>query len=656
MGPVAEQNWFDRIPDSAFFAGACVLFLSIALAMSALAGIFSGSIWSLGDTRIFFRMADLILQGGTPYVDFRDPKPPLIFFLLAVPQALGAGMAGGLLLTAIANFVSAAAVMKIGWRLYGRGAGLAAGLLFVVNIAWAQGYFVLTEPFVLSFMLLSVWLMLSGGRHGYLMAGISAGLAIGFKQYALLIVPIALFYALRKGEAKSFLPYIVGVVLPLLVVFAGLFATYGADAGIASLYWSFGVAPTYFTEASIEEVTAYQIGDPAEAAAWVALAMSLFAPLVALAAAGAAAKRRGPEVELFIVAAVAFAATLVIRPFLHYWALALPFAVLLAAGAFGNARGGVTRPKLPGAALAVVAGVACTALLSAAASLTYILMSGTWRPQTILEFYGLADIVLSATVRYFGHLPEPAAVAISIDLPSSLMLLAAFCTLTAIVVIAGVWRLYGRTSAMAAGALFTASIAFALGYMLPSDGLALLLLAISACMLLIDYRGSRAVSGLVMGTAVVIKPFAVVLALAAVIALYRSGKASKIPGFIICFLAPVALFSLMVAGSPEWGVSWGVPISGSGAQYVVQDSLLAMLNLAAAGSFTTLTAVAASAAFLRGRAGPAEEFLLLASLAIFCTLAFGEFLHYWFIALPFATALCARLFAGDQKVIITIDS
>ena len=84
---MAWREWVDRIPNSAFFAGACALFLAIALAMAALVNIFSGSIWSLGDTRIFFHMADVILQGGTPYVDFKDPKPPLIFFLLTLTAA-----------------------------------------------------------------------------------------------------------------------------------------------------------------------------------------------------------------------------------------------------------------------------------------------------------------------------------------------------------------------------------------------------------------------------------------------------------------------------------------------------------------------------------------------------------------------------------------
>jgi hypothetical protein len=74
-----------------------------------------------------------------------------------------------------------------------------------------------------------------------------------------------------------------------------------------------------------------------------------------------------------------------------------------------------------------------------------------------------------------------------------------------------------------------------------------------------------------------------------------------------------------------------------------------MLNFAAAGSFITVTMVAAVAAFLWKRAGPAEEFLLLAVALTFCTLFFTEFVHYWFLGLPFAAVLGARPFSDDQN-------
>ncbi|HUL62866.1 MAG TPA: hypothetical protein VLT35_07360, partial [Methanocella sp.] len=612
-------------------------------------------------TRIFLRMADLIVRGGTPYVDFADPKPPLVFFLLAAPQALGHGMAGGALLAALANFVSAVAVLKIGWRLYGRGAGLLGGTLFIVNVAWAEGYFVLTEPFALAFILLSAYFLTGGGRHRYLLAGISAGLAIGFKQYSLLLVPLSLFYAYRKGEAKQALaPYLAGVLLPLLVAFAALFVAYGTDAGLASLYWSFGTAQSYFSEGSIGGISTYKISDPAIASVWIALALSLFAPLLLLAVAGTIAHKMRPEEELFALAAIAFIATLIVRPFLHYWALALPFAALFAAGAFGHWEQRRRRPWPAGDITFAVLACAIEAIvLIASACVTYVLMTGRWMPRGIQELYGLADIILKATAPYFGHVPEPAAVSVGMRLSYSLLAVAGASLASAVVVTAIAWRLYGRGPALLAGTLFAAATAFALGYMQPSDGVAVLLLALSLLLLALDKRGGPLAAGLLMGAAIAIKPFAVILALLALLMLLRIGKRWQAIGFVVCVLLPVAVFGAAAGGGAlnlsgqTWGVSLGPPVPGTSAVYHVPDLLMATLNLAAAGSFATVMVVVSAAAFLWRRAGPAEEFLLLATLALSCTLFFGTFVHYWFVALPFAVVLCVRPFSVDKKVIMS---
>ncbi len=653
-------KWLDRIPDSAFFAGACALFLAIALAMAALVNVFSGSIWSLGDTRIFFHMADVILQGGTPYVDFKDPKPPLIFFLLTLPVALGANMAGGLLLVAVANFISAIVVMAIGWRLYGRGAGLFAGLLFAISMAWAEGYFVLTEPFALTFILLSVYLLMFGGRSRYVAAGLCAGLAIGFKQYSLLLVPLSLFYLVMKKETKAFLAYMGGILLPLAVMFGAMFLLYGTEAGFASLYWSFGSAPSYITEGSIQDVSAYRIDDPAVAAAWIVLSLSLFYPVVLLAAAATFRQKPGRDEMFFLLAAVLFAATLLIRPFLHYWTFALPFAILLIAGAFGTQKDSMRLPVPSGRTVfAMITSAACGVILFGSALVTGLVMEGSWRPQSIHEFYGLADIILKATARYFSHFPELVTVHLYgvSTIMGSLLVIAGISLVSAVIVAGITWRLYGRGPALLAGTLFAAGTAFASGYMLPTDAIAVLLLVLSIYVLLTGSSGKYIVAGLLIGSAVVLKPLAIVLILAALFLPLREGKLFKAPELVVCALAPMAVFSLLTNGGVSLGVSWEVmPQTHAATAYDVPDALMAMLNLAAAGAFTTITAVVAIASFLSKKAKPLEEFLLLSLLLLFTALLFRELTHYWFIGLPFAVILCARLFSDDRKVIIPIAS
>ncbi|MGA9139046.1 MAG: glycosyltransferase family 39 protein [Methanocella sp.] len=652
---IAGLKWFERIPDGAFFAGACGLYLAVALAVAALVGVFSGSVWSLGDTGIFFHMADVILQGGTPYVDFKDPKPPLIFFLLTLPVALGAGMNGGLLLVAIANFVSAVVIMAIGWRLYGRIAGVLAGLLFAASMTWAEGYFVLTEPFTVTFMVLSVYAMLFGGRHRYLIAGIGAGLAICFKQPALLMLPLSLFYWFRKGETKAFIPYLAGVALPLIAVFGAVFLLYGYDAGAASLYWSFGMAPTYISSGSVEGVSAFRIDDPLIAAAWVVLALTLFAPLLAMAVAGLVRPGRTAERELFALASLAFAATLAIRPFLHYWALALPFISLLVAAAFARPDGaGPVRLPRGRAVFYLAAGVAYAVPLLISSALTAIIAGGLWRPRAILEFYGLADIVLRATGKYFVYAPEPAAIRFAVDLPqvagsvlfSVLLATAGLCLLSALAVTAVASRLYGRGPALLAGSLFTTSMAFTLGDMQLSDGVAILALVLSFYVMMLKFDGDYIPAGLLLGTAIAIKPLIVLLLPAIVLLMLRNGKPWQVPALAVCVLAPVSVVVLMAtAGGPLVGVEWvTLPYAiNPSAPYVVTDLLMAMLSLAAAGAFVATVLPAAAGAICVRAAGHMEECLAAATLLLLCSLFFGAFTHYWYVALPLASILAAGL-------------
>ncbi len=323
-----------RDTDGSFFLCAALAYGAVALALTGLAAAFLQNVWMIGDTRLFFHMAEVILSGGTPYVDFRDPKPPLIFFTLTLPTVLGQQLYGSLLLVGLCNFLSALVVMQMGQRLYGRLPGFAGGLIFLVNMALAEGFFVLTEPFALLFILLSAHALLFMDRK-YLLAGLLAGVAIGFKQYALLLIPLALFYAYRRGDLGGFASFMAGLVLPLLAIFGAVFLCYGAAAGASSLYWSFGVADSYVTDGYIGDIPAYKAEDPLIALANFALEAGLFFSLLAIAVAGLALDRPFTlHEEYYALSCAAFLSVLAIRQYLHYWALALPFIVLLCVRAY----------------------------------------------------------------------------------------------------------------------------------------------------------------------------------------------------------------------------------------------------------------------------------------------------------------------------------
>ncbi len=148
----------------------------------------------------------------------------------------------------LCNVVSAGLIMKIGWELYGRLAGLIAGLLFVLNIGWAQGYFVITEPFTVTFVLLATYFAFCGSKRHYFLAGLSVGIAIGFKQYALITVPLLALSLYLNKELKHLPALIAGVLLPLVAIFGAIYVVYGWDAFNASMYWSWGIAGSYIGE------------------------------------------------------------------------------------------------------------------------------------------------------------------------------------------------------------------------------------------------------------------------------------------------------------------------------------------------------------------------------------------------------------------------
>lgn len=349
---VREGNAF-RFSEDAFFACAVAIYAGVSLMILLLSSAFMKGIWTVGDTKIFFKMADLIIGGGTPYVDFADPKPPLIFFTLAIPDILGDKVFGGLLLVVLCNLGSAILVMAMAWKLYGRLPGFAAGLLFMVSMALAEGYFIIIEPFTLLFILLATYILIfSSHSKKYMLAGVCAGISIGFKQYALLMLPLALFYMYRKGELRGAIQLILGAIAPLLIIYAAIFLVYGTTAGTSALFWSFGIADEYMTQGSIDGVTLYQINDPLVRAADVLLEASLFMTLLTVAAVEFLRDRPvTPVEEFFFLAGLAFLSTLAIRPFLHYWALAVPFIVLLCVRRYrdhGNGSTGKIRRSLDG--------------------------------------------------------------------------------------------------------------------------------------------------------------------------------------------------------------------------------------------------------------------------------------------------------------------
>ena len=317
--------------DRAFFAASVILFALVVLALLGVSSLFMDPLCATGDTGRFFAMAKVILNGGTPYLDYQDPKPPLIFFTLAPLAYVGQPFLGGLLLVGICDLASAVLVMEIARAPYGRQAGLLAGLLFLGNMAWAQGFFVITEPFTVLFLLLATYFAVASPRKRYFLAGLAAGVAIGFKQYALIAVPLLLFLQYLRGDLRRAPALLAGVAVPMLALFGVIGLAYGVQGLGAALYWSFGVAGPYVGHIDVDNAL-YTGGTAAELALNIGLAAFIALSLIAGLARAGGFRRLKAEEKYLLLFVVGFALTLLVRPYLHYWALAAPFLAILWAG------------------------------------------------------------------------------------------------------------------------------------------------------------------------------------------------------------------------------------------------------------------------------------------------------------------------------------
>jgi Gpi18-like mannosyltransferase len=638
----------------------------MTLAITILSAWFTKNIWMVGDTKLFFRMAEVIANGGVPYVDFADPKPPLIFFTLA---ALGQKLNGGLLLVGATNFISALVIMRMAHRLYGRVPGFLAGLVFLANMALAEGFFILTEPFTTLFILLCAYALLFMDKK-YVLSGVFAGIAIGFKQYALLLIPLALFYMYRNKELKGAVPFLAGVLAPLLAIYGAIGLAYGPAALQSSLYWSFGVADEYFTQGRIGDVPAYMAPSIGVALANVFLECGLFTSLLLLALAGVLSGRRlSRREEFFLLSGLAFLSLLAIRQYLHYWALALPFIVLLCVRPLGQAAHVEARSKSNarlGLHYGVAAALLFAAIIGAFLAVEYVFIGGLWRPYDILSYYGLADTASKMVLGYVDSgTPRPLllfSIGLAADIPWNLVIVGFLSLASAIVVAAIGVHSYGLPAGLLAGLLFTSSIAWAMGYFTISEALALSLVLLSAYAFLRARSGAGyLVSGAFAGLAACFAPLALALAPISAFVAWKKRDGRHVPALLLGVALPIATavclaFTIYGDAVPEMAMGSGLVLAGvsiGGMPYRTPDALMAIADIALSVCLLVVPLPVALAAFASEKRRTATDgYFLLAGLGFISSLLLKEYVHYWFVALPFIALLCAgayRQVAGNRE-------
>jgi len=308
---------------------------------AAIAGIMyalslGNSAWISHDAGRFHEMARMIVEGMRPYVDYIDPKPPLLFFSVSVMDlAAPAGTIDTAVMTVL-NLLCACLIWKLGEEDYGFLAGYTAGFLFLVASVFTEGYFLFSEQFAILFLLLS---LVAARRHAWVWAGVCVGLAIGYKQYALVAILPLLYFMWASGD-KRYYRFLIPVAVVIIVMFAALFAAYGSETGWSGIYYTFGVMPEYISG----KVTPFPTYAPDSPLSFAANAMaSVAVVLPTLVFAIASLIRRGLRTPFEIVLGlflVLLLGTLLIRQYLHYWILLLPFLVLFACREFADDKNG----------------------------------------------------------------------------------------------------------------------------------------------------------------------------------------------------------------------------------------------------------------------------------------------------------------------------
>jgi hypothetical protein len=310
-------------------------YVIIACAIACVMQMIDTGGWAGIDAERFHEMARMIVNGFTPYVSFVDPKPPLLFFVVA---AMDLVQPPGLLdipVITLINILCALLVFYIGNKDYGYISGFSAGLLYLVVAAFTQGYFLFSEQFAVLFLLLA---LIFARRSRYVYAGICIGLAFGFKQYAILgLIPL-LYLMWIQGERRLHYLIIPATAIGLSMFCVLLFA-YGNTAMMSALNWTFGVGPAYIGGKTIADIPNYHSDNLFSYT--ISLVSGIFIVLPVVLFAGASVIRRGLRsplewaVFLFVIA---LSGTLLIRQYLHYWILILPFLVILACREFADTK------------------------------------------------------------------------------------------------------------------------------------------------------------------------------------------------------------------------------------------------------------------------------------------------------------------------------
>ena len=177
------------------------------------------------DEGVFLTIGKYLNQGWLPYQDMVDHKPPAIHFLFAALFMVFGTSVWVIKIALIASVAGTAVLLGKISELLKPGAGWYAATIFLFLMTQFEGYFLITEPFMLLPLLLCIWLILRWSQSGRSMfvAGVCAAIVTLFKQTGILSV-LPLLLLVYKAPKKSIMSLVAGFVVPFLALGIYLFA------------------------------------------------------------------------------------------------------------------------------------------------------------------------------------------------------------------------------------------------------------------------------------------------------------------------------------------------------------------------------------------------------------------------------------------------
>lgn len=321
------------------------------------------------DDAVYFAAARHLVEGALPYRDYTLIQPPGIAVLLSpialLSHAIGdrSGLGLARILTGLVVGLNAAGVVWL-LRRFGLIAAAIGGLaLAIYPTAFLADHTLMLEPYLMLFCLIGAGLAFPPGRTAgksrMLAAGCSFGVAGSIKVWAILPI-LAMLVVLIARDRKGALRFLIGTAIAA-VVLCGVFfleaphafvhdvitsqlgrATRKPTSGISRLFAIDGLA-----DLSPSVILKTSTG-------LIALVTSLVGGTILLGSLIPSLRRRGSELEAFVLLSVALTVAAMFYPeqfFYHYAYFTTPF-VALGLGIAVSRAVGLVRRRLGLVALA----------------------------------------------------------------------------------------------------------------------------------------------------------------------------------------------------------------------------------------------------------------------------------------------------------------